>query len=464
MVVRATTSTTATAPFNILDVYTGASVAYSLRKLRSGYSGAAIRIRRSTDNAEVDVPFDGVPIAGTSNLEDFLKSFTGGFGKNLLIYSDDLSTAEWFKVGAVTVGSNVDTSPDGSLTADKFIESTATERPRIRPPAVSVQNGKTYVFSFYAKPAGRKYLEINIFNFTTTTFVDIDAAVRVSGSTNVRLTKLPGGSGWTRVEVWGTFTQPTGGYRSDLYMSDTASNTAYTGDGTSGIIFSSFQVEEGNAATTYDYRFNSPSTGASAFVTTWYDQSGNGRNVTQATAASQPRIVNGGAVEKINGIPSARFNAQFLDSASNIPAPSGGLATLISVLPSVIGSYRGISLFSTLSENEYVRFAVNGFSYPFLGRTLRTELVNAGMPSSGALVFSHINNGSNHLLYRNKVLGATAALSGSVETSNSCALRIGAGFVSDGNYISENIIFPRVLTEQEKLSIENNAMSYYGIS
>jgi hypothetical protein len=42
------------------------------------------------------------------------------------------------------------------------------------------------------------------------------------------------------------------------------------------------------------------------FVTTWYDQSGNGRNATQATAANQPRIVNAGVVEQSNGKPAIR--------------------------------------------------------------------------------------------------------------------------------------------------------------
>jgi hypothetical protein len=277
MVVRATTSTTAAVPFGIVDVYSGAAAAYSVRKLRGAYTGAAIRVRRSNDNAEQDIGF----------------------------------------------------------TAIGDLDETALS-----------------------------------------TFVGIN----------------------------------------------------------------------------------------SGFITTLYDQSGNGRNVNQATAANQPRIVNAGVIDKINGIPSARFSLQFLTSAANIPSPSGGLATLISVLPSVTGGYRGISLFATLSENEYVRFSVNGFSYPFLGRTLRTETVNAGMPASGGLVFSHINNGSNHLLYRNKVLGATAALSGAVETSATCSIRIGANFISDGNYISENILFPRVLSLQEKLTIEDNMMSYYGIT
>lgn len=73
MVVRATTSTTATAPFNVLDVYTGAVVAFSLRRLSGAYSGAAVRVRRSSDNVEQDIGFDA---SGNLN-ESALTSFVG---------------------------------------------------------------------------------------------------------------------------------------------------------------------------------------------------------------------------------------------------------------------------------------------------------------------------------------------------------------------------------------------------
>ena len=43
----------------LLDDYPGASVAYSLRKLRSAYSGNCIRVRRSSDNTEQDIGFVG---------------------------------------------------------------------------------------------------------------------------------------------------------------------------------------------------------------------------------------------------------------------------------------------------------------------------------------------------------------------------------------------------------------------
>jgi len=42
----------------LLDTYSGAAAAYSLRKLSSSYSGPAIRVRRDNDNSETDINFN----------------------------------------------------------------------------------------------------------------------------------------------------------------------------------------------------------------------------------------------------------------------------------------------------------------------------------------------------------------------------------------------------------------------
>ena len=44
-------------PSLLLDTYTGAAAAYSLRQLRTAYTGDAVRVRRSNDNAEADIGF-----------------------------------------------------------------------------------------------------------------------------------------------------------------------------------------------------------------------------------------------------------------------------------------------------------------------------------------------------------------------------------------------------------------------
>ena len=57
----------------LLDQYSGAAAAYSVRKLSSSYSGSALRVRRSSDNAEQDIGFDGENL-DTSALEDFVNA------------------------------------------------------------------------------------------------------------------------------------------------------------------------------------------------------------------------------------------------------------------------------------------------------------------------------------------------------------------------------------------------------
>jgi hypothetical protein len=52
----------------LLDEFPGAAAAYSLRRLRAAYTGAAIRVRRSSDNAEQDIGFDGTELDTASLL------------------------------------------------------------------------------------------------------------------------------------------------------------------------------------------------------------------------------------------------------------------------------------------------------------------------------------------------------------------------------------------------------------
>lgn len=56
----------------LLDLYPNAAVAYSLRKLRTAYTGDCIRVRRSSDNTEQDIGFVNNDLDTTS-----LLSFVG---------------------------------------------------------------------------------------------------------------------------------------------------------------------------------------------------------------------------------------------------------------------------------------------------------------------------------------------------------------------------------------------------
>ena len=61
----------------LLDSYSGAAAAYSLRKLKSSYTGSAIRVRRSSDNTEQNIGFDSVGNLDTYALSSFVGTGNG---------------------------------------------------------------------------------------------------------------------------------------------------------------------------------------------------------------------------------------------------------------------------------------------------------------------------------------------------------------------------------------------------
>jgi len=78
--------------------------------------------------------------------------------------------------------------------------------------------------------------------------------------------------------------------------------------------------------------------GLSAFVTTWYDQSGNGNDATQGTDANQPQIVSGGSVILENGKAAINWDggSRYLDSSYT----GGSMTSYISVLSSEAANKR----------------------------------------------------------------------------------------------------------------------------
>jgi len=101
----------------LLDIYPGATASYSFRKLRSSYTGAAIRVRRSSDGTEADISF-----TQQGDLDETaLLSFVGNI--NLVSYSSQFDNSSWTKSG-ISITPNGATAPDGTLTADIFAETT----------------------------------------------------------------------------------------------------------------------------------------------------------------------------------------------------------------------------------------------------------------------------------------------------------------------------------------------------
>lgn len=109
------------------------------------------------------------------------------------------------------------------------------------------------------------------------------------------------------------------------------------------------------------------------FVTTWYDQSGNARNITQTTAANQPQIVSSGAVLTQNTKPTLAFNgtSNILRAFSSGTSTENTLITL-SKATSTATAYQCIATIGTIA-------AANPLSY---------LLINAGAIATKRTIYS----------------------------------------------------------------------------
>jgi len=116
----------------LLDQFGGASVAYSLRKLSSTYTGSAIRVRRSNDNAEQDIGFVGNDLDTASLLSfvgvnsGFIASWYDQSGNNLHAYQSSASSQPLVVNSGILnmlgtkVGIKFDGSNDSLVTSANF--------------------------------------------------------------------------------------------------------------------------------------------------------------------------------------------------------------------------------------------------------------------------------------------------------------------------------------------------------
>ncbi|MEP6737930.1 MAG: hypothetical protein ABJA70_20560, partial [Chryseolinea sp.] len=111
-----------------LTAATPAEVAFSLRKLSSTYSGYAIKVRRSADNAEANVAFDGSDGTSASSMV----TFTAGVavGSTLGNPQTGTITSDVSKTGTLIIKVNKTgtiTTSNGSLTVTGTGTSFTTE-------------------------------------------------------------------------------------------------------------------------------------------------------------------------------------------------------------------------------------------------------------------------------------------------------------------------------------------------
>ena len=309
----------------LLDSYSGAAAAYSLRKLKSTYVGSAIRVRRSGDNVELNIGFDGSGNLDTSSLLSFIGV------NNIALYSEEFDNNSYWHKNDSSIVSNQTTAPDGTMTADLFREGTSQWNHSLgKLGPTSYLSGTSYNASVYLKKGpgtqapntiALGFSEVNtttlpyvIFNISTGVVVTSGNA---TGDSNFGYSIEDAGDLWWRCSMFGTITGTLS--RTQLVyvrfvnnLNTLPSPTAYVGNINRDIYIWGYQyvnsVNDTSALTLKEYRKTSAVSSGSGFVTTWYDQSGNGRNATQSTAASQPKITVNGILNTLGDKPAINFD------------------------------------------------------------------------------------------------------------------------------------------------------------
>ena len=170
---------------------------------------------------------------------------------NLLTNSQDFEAAAWVKA-QTTVTANATTAPDGTLTADKILETAVTNAHAVYANFTYVA-GTIYAASVYAKAAERSWIYLGAdTSAAEAVFFDLSTGTVGNQGTGYVGSIQSVGDGWYRCTV--IITQSTA-LPPNYFVVGVASadNTAsYAGVATSGVFIWGAQLELGSTATTYN--------------------------------------------------------------------------------------------------------------------------------------------------------------------------------------------------------------------
>ena len=238
----------------------------------------------SADEARFDHSYD--PVSGSVRSLGLLVEERR---QNLLTGSDDFGPLYWVKLNSVGVSTNVTTSPDGTINADKFVENTDTSH-KVLARSFTLTASTTYTFSIFVKSAERSNILIHLrksdystrfggfFNLTTKTFTGEVAA----GGTLVSSSIIEYPNNWFRLTITGDIGANTAAVTT-LYLMDTNNNIGYTGNGTSGVFVWGAQLEQGSFPTSYIPTTNSTVTRTPDNVSMTGDNFSSWYNSTEGT-------------------------------------------------------------------------------------------------------------------------------------------------------------------------------------
>jgi hypothetical protein len=203
----------------------------------------------------------------------------------------------------------------------------------------------------------------------------------------------------------------------------------------------------------------------SAYVNTWYDQSGNSRNAVQNTNANQPRIILNGSIDTLNSKAALYFEDFYLTNSTISVYTVLNVLTNINVIydfgtPLGIGSVTSGSFYFPFRENS----TTSEIQFRALGANSRTYNTGINFNSRQQLMASN-DSGSNIIIHKNNnlILSNTSSLGSFSESSGfSIGYPIGSTSGRLNGYINEIIIWNNNQSTN-RTNIQRDINNYYNI-
>lgn len=222
----------------------------------------------------------------------------------------------------------------------------------------------------------------------------------------------------------------------------------------------------------------------SGYITTWYDQSGNGSNATQTTAASQPAIILSGVLQTIDGKPAIKYDGT--DDALRFSRGSiGGDFTILANYSAVAGigpstntqwyQHAGLVDMEVSGTANDFGTSIDNTGNIFAGTGNPDRSIYISSPGYNDLrmhwmAFTRTQSSGYYNLYTEQGSRSGPDSGGA---GNTGSLTDG-GFVSIGQkqsgttytlngYIPEVIVYTSVLSDANRKTLQQNAARYWNV-
>jgi hypothetical protein len=482
-------------------ISTASSAAFGLRKLNCSYSGSAIQVRRSSDNALLNIGFTSDGDLDTAAMKTF-------------IGTNSAFVTTWY---------------DQSGNGRNATQATTTRQPRIMNAGlIDRQNTKPAIY-FQGITFGLFTGNLNIFgtNASFNSVAKVRANLTYNATVNTTNGNLPSpldfynnqvviGNGVSYtfytpsqtfdaakpLGIW-TYSGTSGGavnmwYNSASILASTAGffgssntpmaigsrNDAVTGlDGwiSEVITFAAIPSATDRLFVEWTqsqyYNISGVSLGtippgaSSAYVTAWYDQSGNGKTLVQTSTANQPRIMNVGVSSSTGGFPAIPLDGtNYYLSESTLSVSNPYSANVVAVRSASSAGYQRLLNISATADGYGFLGASGGDYATFTGNGGAWNDVNANT------ALTPVTLNARSILSMTAAAGATGLLpyiNGTTQTAKVGTTATATGFLLGAPYSGTNLaqlwtgsvtecnIFPSAVSTTQRRLFESNQSAYY---